>query len=38
MNIIFPQTILYYFTHLQFKFDLHEKNFINERNSLKLPK
>jgi hypothetical protein len=30
MNMIFPQTLLYYFMHLRFKFDIYDKNFLSD--------
>jgi hypothetical protein len=36
MNIIFPRTLLYYFMHLQFKFDFYEKNSLNDRKLLNI--
>jgi hypothetical protein len=30
MNTIFPQTLLHYFMHLQFKFDEYGKNSLSD--------
>jgi hypothetical protein len=30
MNMIFPQTLLHYFMHLQFKFDVYDNNSLTD--------